>query len=267
MNYYLIHIQYLGFRFHGWQHQPGVKTLESMITKTLGVILGHTNFKILGTSRTDAMVSANHSAFELFIEGGLDPDHFVDALNENLPPDIRALGLEAVGPKFNIINSPRTKEYVYLFSFGKKFHPFCAPFMARISGKPDIGLMQKGAGVFKGTHNFARYCTKPGPDTCFTREILVSEILPNTEFTASFFPDQTWVYRVSATGFMRHQVRLMMGQLIALGQGDIGLEDIRESIQASTTGAKNVHPFKTIAPASGLMLNQVRFHNLGSASN
>ncbi len=85
MNCYLIHIQYLGFRFHGWQKQPGVKTLESMITKTIGFVLGHSGFKILGTSRTDAMVSANHSACELFIDDGLDPDAFLKALNGNLP--------------------------------------------------------------------------------------------------------------------------------------------------------------------------------------
>jgi len=254
MNYYLIDIQYLGFRFHGWQHQPGMKTLESMITKTLGFVLGHTGFKILGTSRTDAMVSAGHSAFELFIKDPLDPDTLLNELNINLPPDIRALSMETVGPDFNIINSPRTKEYYYLFSWGEKFHPFCAPFMAWIPGALDVPLMQKGAGLFRGMHNFVRYCTKPGPDTSFNREILVSEIQPNTEYTASFFPERSWVYRVSAQGFMRHQVRLMMGQLMALGRGDTKLEDIRESLSGTTA-----LPLKTIAPASGLMLNQVKF--------
>ena len=63
MNYYLVHIQYLGFRFHGWQRQPGVKTVESMVVKTLAFILGHEDFKILGAGRTDAMVSAGDAAF------------------------------------------------------------------------------------------------------------------------------------------------------------------------------------------------------------
>ncbi len=164
--------------------------------------------------------------------------------------------MERVEPEFNIINRPRTKEYLYLFSFGEKFHPFCAPFMAWIPGALEIALMQDGAALFQGTHNFVQYCTKPGPGTCFNREILVSEIEPNTEYTASFFPGQTWVYRVRAKGFMRHQVRLMMGRLIALGQGDTSLEDIRASLRGTTA-----LPFKTIAPASGLMLNQVRFHD------
>ncbi|WDP90658.1 MAG: tRNA pseudouridine(38-40) synthase TruA [Desulfobacter sp.] len=256
MNYYLIHIQYLGFRFHGWQRQPGVKTVEAMVCKTLEFVLGHSEFKVLGTSRTDAMVSAGHSAFELFVEDLLDPDAFPDELNHNLPPDIRALEMEAVGKEFNILNSPRTKEYLYFFSCGEKFHPFCAPFMAWIPGELDIPLMSEGAALFAGKHNFIRYCTKPSPGTDYKREIIQSRIEENTAFSAGFFPGQSWVYRVSATGFMRHQVRLMMGQLIALGRREASLEDLRDSLSGIDRS-----PLKSIAPASGLMLNKVRFHD------
>ena len=37
--YYLIKIQYLGYRFHGWQKQPKVKTLHLMIDRTFNYIL------------------------------------------------------------------------------------------------------------------------------------------------------------------------------------------------------------------------------------
>ena len=30
-HYYLVHIQFLGFRFHGWAKQPEVKTVHHMI--------------------------------------------------------------------------------------------------------------------------------------------------------------------------------------------------------------------------------------------
>ncbi len=256
MKNYLIHIQYLGFRFHGWQRQPGVKTVEAMVCKTIEYVLGHSDFKVLGTSRTDAMVSAMHSVFELFIEQDLAPDKFLEALNQNLPPDIRALDLETVGHQFNIINSPRTKAYCYFFACKEDWHPFCAPFMAWIPDNLDIVLMQKGAALFQGTHNFVRYCTKPSPGMVFNREIKTSCIEENKILCANFFPRRSWVYTVSATGFMRHQVRLMMGQLIALGKGKITLKDIAQSL----TGDDRT-PLKTIAPASGLMLNKVVFHD------
>ncbi|MCG8689336.1 MAG: tRNA pseudouridine(38-40) synthase TruA [Desulfobacterales bacterium] len=254
MNYYLIHIQYLGFRFHGWQKQPGVKTVESMVFKTVEFVLGHSDFKVLGSSRTDAMVSANQTAFELFIDEGLDTERFLTAFNANLPPDIRALDMTCVDKNFNIINSPRVKEYLYLFSWGEKFHPFCAPFMTYVDCPLDIELMKEGAKLFEGCHNFIRYCTKPSADTCLERDILVSRIETNTYYTASFFPDQTWVYRVRSKGFMRHQIRLMMGQLFALGKNEIGLKDIQTSLLG-----EDKRPFKTIAPASGLILNTIDF--------
>lgn len=256
MNYYLIHIQYLGFRFHGWQRQPGVKTVESMVWKTVEFVLGHSDFKVLGTSRTDAMVSAVHSAFELFTADVLSPGDFLEALNINFPPDIRALKMEKVGPEFNIIHSPRTKEYHYYFSYGKKFHPFCAPFMAWIPGNVNLFVMKEGAALFTGKHNLARYCTKPSADTAFIREILDSRIEENSDEAPGFFPEPFWVYKVKSKGFMRHQVRLMAGQLIALGKGQISLDDIRSSL----TGEGRT-PLKTIAPASGLLLYKVTFHD------
>ncbi|MCG8615265.1 MAG: tRNA pseudouridine(38-40) synthase TruA, partial [Desulfobacterales bacterium] len=251
MNYYLVHIQYLGFRFHGWQRQPGVKTVESMVVKTLAFILGHEDFKILGAGRTDAMVSAGDAAFELFMKQEIDPEALLADLNHNLPPDIRALSVNAVGPAFNIIQAPKTKTYQYLFSFGEKPHPFCAPFMANFREDLDISLMTEGAERFTGAHDFVRYCTRPGEQTTTRRDIRESRIEPNTRITASFFPSRTWVYRVTAKGFMRHQVRLMMGQLIALGQGRISLADL----EASLSG-KIREPLDTIAPASGLMLDR-----------
>ena len=44
---YLVSIQYLGFRFHGWQKQPDVKTLHLMVDRTLNYILEVKRFKSL----------------------------------------------------------------------------------------------------------------------------------------------------------------------------------------------------------------------------
>ena len=253
-HFYLFHIQYLGFRFHGWQKQPGVKTLESMLRKTTSFILGHDDFRILGSSRTDARVSANHAAFELFLKAPLGMNERMEAFNLNLPNDIRVLGIEPVDASFNIIQSPRTKEYLYLFSFGDTCHPFCAPILSSFPDQLNIEIMKEGAKLFEGTHNFRNYCTKPGPGTLFQREIHASRIENNTAFFASFFPEKSFLYRIRSRGFLRNQIRLMMGQLLCLGRGEIQLEDIRKSLMGDVS-----QPFKTIAPASGLMLNRIDF--------
>jgi len=252
--YYLIQIQYLGFRYHGWLKQPGLKTIESMVNKTLGFILGPGNYKIMGTSRTDSKVSATHSAFELFTGLPLDTDPFLGELNLNLPNDIRALKITAVDKTFNIINTPKTKEYLYLFSFGEKCHPFSAPLISSFQEYLDIDRMKQGAKIFSGVHDFRRYCTKPKPGTQFQREVLVSQIEENRAFSANFFPEQSYAYRIQSKGFMRNQVRLMMGHLLSLGRGEICLKDIA----AALTG-KDSRPLRHIAPPSGLILNKIDF--------
>ncbi|MFT4754569.1 MAG: tRNA pseudouridine38-40 synthase [Salibacteraceae bacterium] len=253
--FYLVHIQYLGFRFHGWAKQPDRKTVHGLIDKTLRFALGHTEFKTMGTSRTDALVSANHSAFELFLNKPLeDLEAFMDIFNKNLPSDIRGLRVQEVDETFNIINTAKTKHYEYLFSFGQKAHPMSASVMSFIQSDLDIELMNIGAALFLGEHNFSTFVTKPKPNTNFNREVILSEIVPNTKYTASFFPETSFIYRVSSKGFMRNQVRLMMGQLIQLGRQEITVEDLEQMLIQGRD-----KPLTFIAPASGLILEQIDF--------
>jgi len=253
--YYLIRIQYLGFRFHGWQKQKSLKTVHLMIDKTIRFVLDHDNFKTLGTSRTDAMVSANDSAFELFLEEKIIEKTFLSDLNKNLPSDIKITSILEVDNSFNIINTSKIKEYLYIFSFGEKVHPFSASMISSFTFYLDIELMKEGAKLFLGSNNFRRYCTKPSEKTNFIRETLVSEIVENDIFEANFFPEKSFIYRVSSKGFMRNQIRLMMGQLILLGKGEISLLELEESL----SGNDKTH-FRYIAPASGLILNKVEYN-------
>lgn len=250
--FYLIHIQYLGFRFHGWAKQPNVKTVHQFIDKTLPFVLGHQNFKTLGSSRTDAMVSANHFVLELFLKEPLNQEQFFHDLNSNLPIDIRAIKIEDTDEKFNIIQSPKTKEYIYLFAFGEKCHPFTAPILSSFTDHLDIEQMKKGALLFEGKHNFKKYCTKPSEKVIFDREIEKSLIEINTIYQANFFPEKSYVFHISSKGFMRNQIRLMMGQLIRLGKGEISLNDIKHSL----INPDDI-PLDYIAPPSGLILNKV----------
>ncbi|MDT0646532.1 tRNA pseudouridine(38-40) synthase TruA [Zunongwangia sp. F260] len=257
--YYLIKIQFLGYRLHGWQKQPDVKTVEGLVTKTLQWAMPDAKFKILGSSRTDAMVSAQESAFELFLDNEPleDLDDFLAVFNLNLPQDIRALAVEEVDAKFNIIQHPKVKEYAYLFSYGKKNHPFCAPMMANFIFDLNIEEMQKAAKLFEGTHNFRNYCVRVSENSKFEREINKAEIAENDLFSASFFPKQTYVFHVHGEGFLRHQVRLMMGALIQVGKGELSVEQIQQSL----TGTPDLQ-MDYIAPASGLILNKVGFKDL-----
>lgn len=253
--FYVINIQYLGYRFHGWQKQPNVKTLHLMVDRTLNYIFEGKRFKTLCAGRTDAMVSAENAAFELFLFEPLeDESAFLELFNYNLPQDIRALSIREVDDKFNIIQHSKTKEYLYLFTYGEKCHPFCAPIMTTILDDLDIDLMKQGAKLFEGEHYLKSYCYKATDSGIYNREILTCEIVKNTIYTANYFPKKTYLLRVRGKGFMRNQIRLMMGTLIDLGKGKLSLNDIKLSLKEDT--AKKM---EYIAPASGLILNKIDF--------
>ncbi len=253
---YLIRLQFLGFRYSGWQKQPGQKTIESMLIKTLKFILPDRKFKILGAGRTDAKVSALDAAFELFLEGlPLEEyDSFIQLFNTNLPPDIRVINISLVTEEFNIIKNSKGKEYVYLFSYGQKNHPFCAPLLANILEELDIDLMIKVAKIFEGTHDFSTYTARLQKKTKVIRTITLCEIRINTMLKANFFPKKSYALVVRGEGFMRYQIRMIMGALIQLGKSELSIEDLELSLEV-----ENDFQLNYVAPGSGLFLNKLEF--------
>jgi len=253
--YYLIKLQFLGFRYSGWQKQPGQKTIEQMLLKTLRFILPNSDFKILGAGRTDAKVSALDAAFELFLDAPLDDlNQFKLLFNTNLPPDIRITSISETDASFNIIQNSKVKEYVYLFSYGEKNHPFAAPFIANIIDALDIDLMKKACPLFEGEHDFSTYTARLQENTQFVRTIESCEIRANEILQANFFPKRSYALHVKGKGFMRYQIRMLMGALIQLGRGELELATIKQSLEEG-----NSIQLTFVAPGSGLLLNQLHF--------
>ncbi|OSY87865.1 pseudouridine synthase [Tenacibaculum holothuriorum] len=253
---YLVRFQYLGFRLHGWQKQPNLKTVHWALDKTLKFVFKGIRVKSIGVGRTDAKVSSTDYVFQLFIDEEVNAKKFIESFNINSPADIRVVAIEAItNPEFNIIQSPKIKEYRFYFSHGEKNHPYCAPFLIGYLDKLDIDLMKQGAKLFEGHHNFIHYCTKPTPETKVNRSIEVCKIVENTELTASFFPKKSYMLIVKGEGFLRNQIRLIMGALAELGKGNYDLAYIKRSID----GDSEIDFLKTIAPASGLHLHKIDF--------
>ena len=256
-HFYLIRIEFLGFRYHGWQKQANYKSVHAMVDKTFDFIFQHSDYRTLGCGRTDAKVSADDYAFELFLNEEIASSDILTSLNRNLPADIRAKSAEVVSRDFNIIQSARTKEYHYHFSFGKKSHPYIAPFIRDFGEDLDIDKMLSAVKFFEGRHNFKRYASKPSAETELEREILSAKIEVDRKFRGDFTPQNAFVFKVKAAGFLRYQVRLMMGALIEVGRGNWSAEELKQSLIDY-----NEAPIKHIAPSSGLVLHKVEFEDI-----
>ncbi|MFD2033223.1 tRNA pseudouridine(38-40) synthase TruA [Belliella marina] len=251
---YLFYIQYLGLRYHGWQKQPGLKTIQGKLEKVIRYVLGHEDFTILCAGRTDSGVSCHRGAFELFNTADVELAFFIQQVNENLPDDIRLLEGKRVSLDFNIIQDVAAKEYRYYFATGEKFHPFAAGNLAFFTGEVDIELMRRSSGIFVGEHDFRRFCAKQKQSDNYRRQIFESGILEDRLMMADGSELKRYCYRVKGKGFLMHQVRLMMGSLLALGRGEISEIEIQEALKSQQTS-----PLCGKVPANGLVLYEVFF--------
>ena len=254
---YLVRLQYLGFRYSGWQIQPKQRTIVGMLNKTFEFLYPNRSYKILGAGRTDAKVSSLDGAFELFLEEELrDLENFIIEFNKNLPSDIRLLSIEPVSRNFNIIKDSKTKEYFYFFSFGCKNHPFSAPFITNYIEDLNLEIMKQGAELFVGRHDFSIYTASLKPNTKTVRTIESCCIEKNNVLTANFFPENSYILKIKGKGFMRYQIRMIMGVLVQLGKSEVTLNQIKLSLEPGSLFKLN-----TIAPGSGLLLNKLNFNS------
>lgn len=247
--FYVIEAQFLGYRYHGWQKQKDIKTVQHMLDKTIEFFLPEDySFKTLPASRTDKMVSAQHHLCELYLSHAIAPGELHSYLNDNLPGDIKVLKVSEVSQDFQIMGSSPYKEYYYFFSWGKEKYPFSAPFLTIFKDELNLSLMQEATKVFIGEHNFKAFCYRPQETQTFVKTIFDCGIKQNDELKANFFPPTSFIFHIKGSGFLRHQVRIMMGALVRVGIGEISIEQLKASLK----GQERMIGF--LAPPSGLLL-------------
>jgi tRNA pseudouridine38-40 synthase len=210
---YLFSISYFGAPFKGWAKQPGQSTVEGKLERVFRFVLGHEDFRFIGSSRTDSGVSCRKGFIQVFTREEADFSSLLGELNRNLGGEIRLHSVQPIHRNFNLIQSVRKKTYRYFFSDSESFHPFAASFMSAVNEINPLEMMQWNASLMIGKHDFRAFCKISGNKTDFTREIIDSKVVENQEFTAGFFPEKGYCYEVTGTGFLHHQVRKMMSAI------------------------------------------------------
>ena len=112
MRYFKLTIAYDGTDFHGWQAQTNKPTIQGEIASVLGR-LTQERVSLHGAGRTDAGVHALGQVASFKTLSPLSSGEFQRALNALLPPTIRIVGAEEVGPTFHARFSARGKIYRY----------------------------------------------------------------------------------------------------------------------------------------------------------
>jgi tRNA pseudouridine38-40 synthase len=216
-------IAYDGADFHGWQSQPGVRTVQGAIIDAACKITQEKIF-IQGASRTDTGVHALGQVAHFKTQSALSAAEFQRALNALLPPTIRVTAAEEMGPEFHARWQAQGKTYRYRIYRGRVLPPFEYRRALHYPWPLDEAAMAEAARKFEGEHDFSSFAASSGSeeddrDRNMTRVIHSSEIVREAE-------REEIAYVVRGQSFLRYMVRKIVGTLIEVGKGRLAPDDI-----------------------------------------
>lgn len=214
----LLRIAYVGTRFHGFQTQPGLRTVQSVLQKAMEEFFG-CPLKITGASRTDAGVHAKD--FALSVEGelfeSLPPEKIPLALSPILPPDLAVRSAVRVPDNFHPRYDVDYKEYEYLIHNAPIRSPFLADRAWFCPVPLDVERMNEGAAALIGKHDFSAFMAQGSAVQNTVRDLRRLEVARSGDLVT---------LTAAADGFLYNMVRILAGTLVAVSEGKIDPADL-----------------------------------------
>lgn len=241
---YMIKFSYDGTLFYGYQKQPGLRTIEECLEKALYDINNHKYTKIVASGRTDKGVHALEqvAAFDLDIDITLPKLKM--AMNSLLPGDIHVISTETVDKDFHPRYMAKEKTYMYIINTGE-YNPMNRNYRYELNKKLNIDNMKKAIKSFIGEHDFYSFVSNECIKDSYVRIIKDVSIIEE---------DSKIIITFTGNGFMKYQVRNMVGTLIKVGLGKLDTNIIDKIFED-----KSCEKYVFTAPSSGLYLKNVKY--------
>ena len=238
---------YKGTNYYGWQKQVGFISVQEKIEEVLSKVYD-SPITIYGSGRTDAGVHALKQFFHYACDKEKDLDQLAYALNKMLPEDIKILSLKEVDDDFHARYSAKQKVYEYRILLTNK-DPFNYDLAYVYPMNLDVDLFEKALKRFEGTHNYQDFTSKEEDEDNFIRTIYSIEVLKTLNSLR---------IRFTGNGFMRYQIRDMIGAAIAIASGKESLEFIDKHL-VDNKDKREIVSYKS--PACGLYLVDVIYQD------
>ena len=253
----VIELQYLGTAYDGWQPQPNQSSVYDVVAVALHKCTGETHGPVVA-GRTDKGVHAAHQLVSVRTDRSRD-DHaaLVAALNAALPKDVRVLSAREAPATFHATTSVRHKTYSYYLALGDAGDDVAW----RVEGL-DLVKMRACAQRFVGEHDFKAF-SAGGKASGTTVRSIRAVVVEEFEHV-----DLPFVGRVrgplvrvafEGDGFLKHQVRRMVGALVRVGRGELAESVVADALRDPATPRPEISSRAFVAPACGLWLERVDF--------
>ena len=265
---------YDGTDFHGWQAQPGLRTVQGMLEKAIDE-MGIEHSQVRGCSRTDAGVHALGQIASFAAEIEVPREGWISGLNARLPEDIVVHDAQLCYRRYNPRFHAAHKHYRYLVRCGAQRDPLIrrqawqlGPKGARrdverrgdrVEDYLDVDAMRAAAECFVGTHDFRAF--RQSGDQ---REIVVREMTEVSVLSGWNGRPDLLAIEVVGNSFMKNMVRIMAGTLVDVGRGHL----LPDAVPGMLGEGSDRSDAGQTAPAHGLTLVEIelsRFDGPGDA--
>jgi len=239
---YFIEISYQGKKYHGWQSQPDVNSIQEEINKAISVVLQE-EIIVLGAGRTDTGVHAAQMFAHFDTEKKLDAN-LVFKFNSVLPEDIVIHALEKVKENAHARFDAVSRSYEYKIWLGR--NPFLLDSTWQIHyQKLDVNAMNEAATLLLEYENFQAFSkvkTEVKTYNCNVTEAIWKQ------------NGKELVFHISANRFLRNMVRAIVGTLVDVGKHKITTEEFRNIIISRDRSMAGLS-----VPAKGLYLTEITY--------
>jgi len=227
--FYALRLLYDGGRFRGFQHQPGLPTVQDALEDALAA--AGVRAPLAVAARTDAGVHALGQVVSFAVRQDLDPAVLRADLNRAAPEGLLVLDAWRMPAGFHARASARSRRYVYLVGSPppEPLLPYAWSLpdplgFPGVSHAPDPELMQASLAHAVGTHDFAGFA-RPGEQRGSIRTVTRADVV-----SATWAPLHALVFE--GVGFLRAMVRNLVGTAVAAGLGQVSPNALRELLLA-----------------------------------
>ncbi len=239
-------VEYDGAAFYGWAAQPGLRTVEGVLTDALRVFWPECGRPAVA-GRTDTGVHASAQVVSIDVSGGPALERVAPALNAHLPADLAVLACARAPAGFHARFSARSRLYEYRVLRSRAPSPLRAARAWHWRRSLRHELLESCAHELRGEHDFRAFTPAETQHQVFRRSVL----------------DAAWelrgdelVFRVEADSFLRHMVRTLVGTMLQTAAGDRPPEAFARLLAGAERSSAGV-----TAPPHGLCLVGVRYDN------
>ncbi len=235
-------IEYDGSFFHGWQIQPGLRTVQDEIEKALHPILQH-KINLIGAGRTDAGVHALGQVANFETENLQDAETIRKSLNGILPEDIIIHKAEEVDLNFNARYSAKSRVYKYKVYLGRT--AIQRKLAWQVSYRLNLKTLIQATKEIEGEHDFTSFCLAES-----SKESNLCQI----KWAFWEEGEDELTFNIEADRFLHNMVRSLVGTLIEVARGYFSVSDFGKIMEA-----KDRRKAGPTAPAHGLYLMKVKY--------